>query len=65
MHLKPWSIAKKLYFILTNSVYENFIIVVSFIYLLLTLLEPGNHNERPYEPSDSSFKTIMVIEVFC
>ena len=65
MHFKSQSAAKKLYFLLTSNVYENFILAISYLYLFLSIIEPGNHSERPYEVSDSSFKAILVIEILC
>jgi len=55
MHFKEKSLAKRLYFLLTNGIYESFIVSISYMFLFLCLLEPGNHSERPYEVTDASF----------
>lgn len=64
MHFKEKSLAKKLYFLLTNSIYENFILLISYIYLVISLLEPGNHAEETYEYGDSFFTAMITIETF-
>lgn len=64
MHFKSKTLVKRLYFLLTHSVYESFILMLSYIYLLLSFLEPGNHAERPFDPKDSVYITISCLEAF-
>jgi len=64
MHFKDKSVAKALYFLLTNSFYDYSIVIISYVYLILSLVEPGNHSDRPYEPSSDTFNIITGFEVF-
>jgi len=50
---------------MTNVLYENFILAISYLYLFISFLEPGNHSERPYEINDSGFKTVIGVESCC
>ena len=48
--------------LLNRNVYETFMIVISWVYILMCIIEPGNRAERPYEPKDSVFKFVVTLE---
>ena len=64
MHFKENSCAKKSYLLVTNPVYTNFVIALSWVYLILSFFEPGNWNSRPYEVGDRSYNIVSAIEGF-
>lgn len=65
LHFQENSFAKKLYILLTSNLYESFVLFVSYSYLFLSLLEPGNRDLRPYETDEILFKYVITVESFC
>ena len=62
IHFKEKSFEKRTFMILNRSIYETIIITISWIYILLCLLEPGNRSLWPYNPDEGIYKFIISIE---
>jgi len=62
IHFPENSFVKKTFMVLNKSIYESVMIVFSWIYVLLCIIEPGNRASWPYEETDEVFKFIIAIE---
>jgi len=62
MHFKSNSFARKVYLFLTNSFYESLVLIISYTYLLVSVLEPQNHADHPYDSGSYIFALVITIE---
>ena len=64
LHFKEGSLAKTLYLIFTSGLYTSLLILVHWMYLILSILEPANRNDFPYEIWDATFTVVFTLEIF-
>jgi len=63
LHFKDKSFAKFAYFIFTSSLYTNIMLLLSWLYIFISILEPANSYDRPYEITDFIFQVVFGVEI--